>query len=113
MVLIQNCAKLLGIRPPPEDLLKALNRFANECENGNYESTVDFDSQESDRCQIFRDSVPNIHKLLHEESHFRHLDVGDWTLEEEDHGISIQAFSSVLQGMIDSALLTKYTSYFR
>lgn len=33
------------------------------------------------------DSAPNIHELLHQELHFRRLDVGDWKLEDEDEGI--------------------------
>lgn len=92
IVLVQNCAKLLGNRSPPESLLRALSRFAYECENGNYEAIEDFDSQQSDEFKIFRESAPNIHKLLHQELQFRRMDVGDWKLEEEDKGIHEPSF---------------------
>lgn len=92
IVLVQNCAKLLGTRSPPDDLLRALSRFVDECENGNYEITAHFDSQQNDEFQIFRDSAPNIHELLHQALHFRRLDVGDWKLEEEDEGICNPTF---------------------
>lgn len=87
IVLVQNCAKLLSDRSAPDDLLRAISHFANERENGNYEITAHFDSEQSDEFQIFRDSTPNIQELLHQELHFRRLDVGDWKLEDEDEGI--------------------------
>lgn len=108
VVLVQNCAKLLRNGSPPDDLLRALSRFAHECENGNYETIMELDSQQSDEFQIFRDSAPNIHELLHQELHFRRLDVGDWKLEEVDQGIRNPTFSLVLEGQHDTAVLSTF-----
>lgn len=106
IVLVQNCAKLLGTRSPTDDLLRALSHFAHECENGNYETIAHFDSQQSDEFQTFRDSAPKIHELLHQELHFRRLDVGDWKFEEDDQGIYNATFFVVLEGEHDTAVLS-------
>lgn len=84
--LLQECERLLSTCDFPESLLLALKRFAHECENGNFESTVDLATQSE--FSALEQKEPALHELLAQELHFRRMDVGHWKLEDNDEGIS-------------------------
>ncbi|KAJ5175558.1 NACHT nucleoside triphosphatase [Penicillium canariense] len=87
IVLLQECERLLGSCDLPEPLLLALKHFAHECENGNFEGTVDLSSQSDHEFSTLRQKEPALQRLLVQELHFRRMDVGDWKVEDDDEGI--------------------------
>ena len=80
MELVRRFARLLGGQPAPETLIRALNYFVDNCENSNHKAAEDVDFGQSKEFEVFVND-PGIYKLLHQEVHFQHMDVGDWKLE--------------------------------